>query len=133
MVSALEVLDSIKESLKKTDFKENGGNAEEEMKEFQMATIVDEVSARKSVSNIINEESYFNIKKHAINGQGNIPSERPGSDYLLKSNIEFEKPKPKTVKTSKYNISSINKKASSNLLTDKKIDKKVILNLLSHL
>jgi hypothetical protein len=126
MVSALEVLDSIKESLKKADQKENGGNIEEEMKEYQMATIVDEVSARKSVSNIINEESYFNIKKHAMNGHGNLPSERPGSDYLLKSNIEFEKPKPKNIKTGKYNISSINKKTSSNFLTEKKIEKKVI-------
>jgi hypothetical protein len=104
MVSALEVLDTIKHSLKLAHIKvkENGRVIEE-----NVTIIPEEYTARKGASNILNEESYVNIKLKASNGQTNPQTERPGSDYLIKSNNEFErKLKIKSTKPS----SSISKK-----------------------
>jgi hypothetical protein len=112
MVSALEVLDTIKNSLKEADLKikENG------RVDDNSVTIVEDYTSRKSGSNVT-EDNYIKLK--ASNGQTNLPTERPASDYLIKSNNDFErKLKIKSTKPT----SSLSKKFTP--FIDKK-DKKV--------
>jgi hypothetical protein len=109
MISALEVLDNIKSSLNladkepaKTEDEGNGANFEDfvlqteaDVKEDVDAALttnfqIEGVTYRKTNSTTTSELNKMKLGKTVSNGQN---FERPGSDYLLKSNTDLEKGK----------------------------------------
>jgi hypothetical protein len=133
IISALEVLDNIKQSLNladknvETSDDANGGNFEDlvlqtEPNESKSDAILSnllavESTTRKTNSNTNNEISKLRVGKTISNGMNF--TERPGSDYLLRSNTELEKGKNKG--TSKAKIPDRTIKVSTSTVPDKTV------------